>query len=266
MTEPATSPSLPAMRATSAASGLRWWTESFSWLFGDLARLGVWIGMLLCSLLVLTPLHWIPLFGSVAWHLLWFVLAGGLMVAARNTQRGQVPHFRELFAGFGPQGGALIGAALVVLAASLAVVGLMFAIGLSVVIGSLASAASFQTMAASPQALASLGTGSLVLLLLCQLLFVPISMAAWLAPALIMLRGAGPLDALRWSLAACRRYLGALTVYGLVGAGLAVLATLMFLLGWLFLLPLIFLSTYAAYDEIFAAEGQAEPSAAPPSG
>jgi len=246
--------SAPVIEQTSAGSGLRWWSDSFSWLFGELARLGVWVGMLLCCLLILTPLHWVPLLGWSASHLLWFVFSGGLMVAARNTQMGQVPRFGELFAGFGPQSGALLGAGLLVLAATLAVVGLMLAVGLGALLGSLAGAASLESVAQRTATLMSIGWGAALVMLLCLVLFVPISMAAWLAPALIMLRGARPFDALRWSLQACGRNLGALTVYGLVGIGLALVATLMFFIGWLVLLPLVFLSTYAAYRQMFAAD------------
>jgi len=257
------SPWNPEIRQTPAGSGLAWWTQSFSWLFGDLARLGVWVAMLLCCLLILTPLHWVPLVGSVASHLLWYVFCGGLMVAARDTQRGQAPHFRDLFAGFGPRGGALIGAGVLVLAATLAVIGLMVAIGVGTILGAMAGATSFEQIAVRSAALTSIGWGSVLLLFVCLLAFIPISMAAWLAPALIMLRGAAPLEALRLSLRACRRNLGALTVYGLVGVGLALIATVMFLIGWLFLLPLIFLSTYAAYREMLGEDAPIEAAPSP---
>jgi uncharacterized membrane protein len=246
--------SISLIRSNDAGRGIRWWADSVTWLFGDIARLGVWVAMLICFFLLLTPLNWFPFIGSVASYLLWFVFSGGLMLAARKTGRGQTPSFGDLFAGFGPQGGALVGAGLLILAASLAVVGLMLAVGLGAFVGSILSAASLADLEAQPLAVLSIGWGSLLLLLCCLFLFVPISMAAWLAPALIMLRGASPVDALRMSLAACRRNLGALTVYGLVFIGLAFVATLMFLIGWIFLVPLTFLSTYAAFRDMFDTE------------
>lgn len=214
--------------------------------------------MLLCFCLILIPLHWLPFLGSVASHLLMFVFSGGLMIAARDTQHGKVPQFRDLFAGFGPQGGALVGAGLLVFVASLAVVGLMLLIGLGTLFGSLSAAGSYEQIASRGFAMEGVALESLVLLLICLLLFVPISMAAWLAPALIMLRGAGPVDALRWSLNACRHNLGALTVYGLVGIILGLVATLMFMIGWFFLLPLLFLSSYAAFRDMFAGDTETQ--------
>jgi len=241
-------------RSLPASHGLRWWADASRWLFGDIPRLGVWVGMLLCFLLMLATLHWFPVLGSIAANLLAFVFTGGLMVAAQTTQRGQVPRFADLFGGFGPQGGALVGASLLLMVAVLAVAGLMLAVGAGTVIAAIASGVSSQDFAMPSAAAMRIGGGSLLLLLLCLLLFVPISMAAWLAPALIMLRGASPVDALRLSLSACQRNVGALTVYGLVGVGLAILATLTFLLGWFLLLPLAFLSTYAAYRDLFEDE------------
>jgi uncharacterized membrane protein len=251
VTQPVRSPAI-LVRPAPAGSGFRWWSESLSWLFGGGARFGVWFGMALCVFLVLVLLPWIPLVGSLAAHLLWFVLCGGLMAAARDTERGQTPRFGALFAGFGAQGGALVGAGLLVLVGTLVVWGLLLAVGIGATLKSLASMGSLEELAATPPpALLNIGWGTLLALLFCLFLLVLISMAAWLAPALIVLRGARPVDALRLSLAACRRNLGALTVYGLVGVGLAVIATAIILVGWILLLALVFLSTYAAYRDMF---------------
>jgi uncharacterized membrane protein len=60
-------------------------------------------------------------------------------------------------------------------------------------------------------------------------------------------------EALKASLAACRANLGALTVYGLLWIAFA-FATLFTLgIGWLVLWPLMVLSTYAAYRDLFEA-------------
>jgi len=254
--QPVRSPTILARRSP-AGSGFRWWSEAVSWLFGGAARFGVWFAMALCAFLILVLLPWIPVVGSLAAHLLWFVLCGGLMAAARDTERGQAPRFGALFAGFGPPGGALVGAGLLVLVGTIAVWGLMLAVGIGATLKSLASVTSLEEFAAAPPpALLNIGWGTLLLMLFCLFLFMLISMAAWLAPALIVLRGASPLEALRLSLAACRRNLGALTVYGLVGIGLAVIATAIIVVGWILLLALVFLSTYAAYRDMFEQDAE----------
>ncbi len=241
---------IPLSDATGAGHGLQWWSSALAWLFGDVSRLGVWVGMTLGYVLIVGAVQFLPLVGSLASGLLYFTLAGGLMEAARKTALGTAPPFGDLFGGFGAQAGALIGAALLVLVASLAVFALMLAVGAGALVSSIVSVSRAGSIALDPSAW-SIGLGSLGLMLLCLALFVPISMAAWFAPALIMLRGAAPADALRASLAACRRNLAALTVYGLVFVPLALLATVMLGLGWLFLVPLLFLSTYAAFEDLF---------------
>jgi len=244
---------IAAPRRVEAGNGYRWWADAFASLFGEGARVGVWVGMWIVFLLIQLLLHGIPFGGSVASFLLSFVLGGGLMKAARTTQAGVTPEFGDLFSGFGPKGGALVAVALLLLVACIGVLGLMLLIGLGAVISAVASAVTLSMSQFDEFSLESfnMGTGSIVLIVLCFLLFIPISMAAWLAPALVILRGANPGDALRLSLAACARNSGALTVYGLVFVGLAVVASMLLMLGWLLLGPLMFLSTYAAYRDLF---------------
>jgi uncharacterized membrane protein len=246
--------------------GMRWWSEATAWLFRDLARLGTWLSMGLCATLLTSALHWFPWFGPIAATLLWFVLAGGLMAAARKTAHGDPVRFGDLFSGFGASGGALIGAGLIVVVACAAIVGLMLAIGLGAFLTSLVGLVSIANWEEAPLAAGSIGGASMLLLLLCAGLFIPVSMAAWLAPALIVLHRAGPVDALRGSLAACRRNLAAMTVYGLVFIGLAIAASLLLMIGWLFLVPLAYLSTYAAFRDLFESQGEILPASPGPPG
>jgi len=233
-----------------AAHGLRWWSSAFAWLFGDMERLGVWVGMWLCCFVLLAMLHFIPLLGSAASSLLYFVFCGGFMLAARRTASGATPPFGDLFGGFGPTAGALVGVGLIVLVANLVIFGLMLAVGVGALVTAFVGGA-VTTLSVPSPAHVGLGLGTALALLLCLALLVPLSMAAWLAPALIVLRGAAPVDALRLSLQASRRNLGALTVYGLAFIGLALGATLLLGLGWLVLMPLAFLSSYAAFEDFF---------------
>lgn len=248
MNEPLNVP-LVARPPTGAGRGLQWWSQAFAWMFGDLGRVAVWVGMGLCYALILGAMRLVPLAGGLASCLMYFLLTAGAMAAARTTAQGGAPAFGELFRGFGPQAGALVGAGLLILAGCLVVFALMLAVGAGALLSSIASVSLTAPLDLDPAAL-GIGLGTLLLLSACLLLLVPISMAAWLAPALIMLHGATSLQGLRASLAACRANLGALTVYGLVFLLLCVPATLLLGLGWLFLVPLMLLSTYAAFDDL----------------
>ncbi len=234
--------------------GVRWWADAGAWLFADLARLGVWIGMGLCLIVILAVLHWIPLVGQIAIVPLWFVFNGGLMIAADRTARGAPVAFADLFLGFGGHGGALVGAGMVTLLLSVAVFGLLILFGAGAVMSAVSGATSLSEFEMPSAAAIGLGWGAAIGMLACLTLFMVVGMAGWLAPALIVLYGARPADALRTSLSACWSNMGALSVYGLVWIGLALATFLTLGMAMIVLVPLSFLSTYAALRDLVVAE------------
>jgi hypothetical protein len=182
-------PGGPAHRSVAAGRGVNWWTEAWPWMFGG-GRAGVWIGMGLVVMVIYVVLHLVGALGAVVAHLLLFPLAGGLMLAARKSERGEALELADVFAGFRSHAAPLLLAGVLVIAASLVVVGLMSVVGvgaaLSAFLGGLAV-----DLGSHPEAAAGLGITAALLLVVCLALFIPISMAAWLAPALIVLRAAG---------------------------------------------------------------------------
>jgi uncharacterized membrane protein len=85
------------------------------------------------------------------------------------------------------------------------------------------------------------------------LLFTPLIMATWFAPALILFGGARPATALAVSLRAVARNWAAMLVNGLaLGAVLLLAALVPMLLGLLVAMPILFGSLYASYQAIFA--------------
>jgi hypothetical protein len=251
-------PTLSA-RHVPGGNGLAWWSQSFSWLFGDLSGLVVWVLMGLFMIVSTTVLHFVPGVGSIASFLLGFVLSGGMMLAAHKRAQGEAVRFADLFGGFGPNAGALLGVGLLALLAMTLVGGLMLLIGLGAAIAAFAGAWNDPDMASNAMLGTVFGT-SVPLLLLCLCLLIPLSMALWLAPALIVLRGARPIDALRLSLVASWRSGAALTVYGIAFVFLSIAATLLFAIGWVFLVPLLYLSTYAAYRDLLEGDAPALPA------
>ena len=84
-------------------------------------------------------------------------------------------------------------------------------------------------------------------------LFTPLIMATWFAPALIVFGGARPASALGVSLRAVARNWAAMLVNGLTLGLLLFLAALVpMLLGLLVAMPVLFGSLYASYQAIFA--------------
>jgi uncharacterized membrane protein len=87
--------------------------------------------------------------------------------------------------------------------------------------------------------------------LVALLLAIPLLMAFWFAPALIVLRGEEPFAAMKASFNACLRNIPPFLVYGLVGLLFAILATIPLGLGWFVLAPVYVATIYASYKDIF---------------
>jgi len=224
---------------------VQWWRIAWEWLFQRDA-IAAWIVVCLIALLIFGLLNVAPFFGPIAGQISLFVFAGGLMLAARKTDQGTLPAVRDLFAGFGPLLARLvIGGALLVLAVLLVASAASVA-GIGAVVGAV-----FGGVAGNLALLARLGGTSPLVALAALLLLLPIGMAAWLAPALIVFRKQPPVEALKASLAACWVNRGALAMYGLLWIGCFVAASIPFLLGWPVLTALTALSTYAAYKDLF---------------
>jgi hypothetical protein len=241
------------VRPVAAGRGLAWWSESFSWLFGSFSNFALWVALTL-FLVVSTFSLWLLTFvGTIAAALAWFFLWGGLMRAAQRTAGGEAASFGDLAAGFGPSSGALAGAAILTLIVSFAVGMLLLVLvfGASLAAGGwLFSNASLDDML---DAFARIGSISLGLFVLCLLPLFFLQMALWLAPALIVVGGVPLGEALRLSFVGCCRNWLAVGVYSLAFVFLMLLATLPIGLGWIALLPLCFLSSYAAYRDMFEA-------------
>ncbi|HUN90613.1 MAG TPA: BPSS1780 family membrane protein [Burkholderiaceae bacterium] len=226
-------------------AGIDWWRTAMRGMFAS-GQFLPWVLIGFVATVVLLVASFVPLVGTLAQGWLGVVLGGGLAVAARRTSDASTPSLEDLFAGFRSRlrelsiAGLVLGVAGVVLGLLVAVVGFGGFLGV-IVHGD------------TPGYAGGLGALPAWLLLMLVLLlgFVPIGMAAWLAPALIMLREMEPVEALKASLRAAWANSGALTLYGLVFIGLALVASALLGLGWLVLLPLLYLSTYAAYVDIF---------------
>ncbi len=245
------------IRPVAAGRGVDWWSESFSWMFGSLSNFGIWLVLALFVMVSAMLLSAVMFIGSIAATLIWFFFEGGLMKAAQRTAAGEPAGFADLAAGFGPASAPLAGAAILTVLVGWVVAWLFVVVEfetlLSTAISTLLSTPPVDFLPALLDFLQTYLPTALERGLLCVLPLVPLQMAVWLAPALIVLSGAPLGESLRLSFMACIRNSLAVFVYGLCFIGLAVFATLALGAGWFVLLPLTFLSTYAAYRDMFEA-------------
>jgi len=236
-------------RAVDAGRGVAWWAEGWR-LFTP--AVGPWILIVVIGFGLHVVLAFIPVLGSIASQLLFPIFAGGLMLGCRAIDRGEPLTIAHLFAGFGPRAGSLLIVALIYLAAAIAitvfVIALLFVFFGTAVLSQLWGA---QDSVSTATAMGGLALIILVGLLIFLLLFMPLVMAVWFAPALIVLKGAEPWEAMKLSFTGSIRNIVPFLIYGLVWIALAIVATIPLLLGWLVLGPVTVASVYTGYCDIF---------------
>jgi uncharacterized membrane protein len=210
--------------------------------------------MFILSILVLIVLavavNFILIIGPLAFQILNPVFAAGFVVACRSLERGGEFEIEHLFAGFKSN------------FASLAIVGVLFLAGwvaILLVVGMFAGMGVVMAIIggnASDVAPAIIASGmALVLGMLVMLaLMVPLLMAYWFAPALVIMHGMAPVAAMRASFWGCLRNIVPFLVYGIIMTLLAIVAVIPFGLGMLVWVPLAITSTYAAYRAIYTEE------------
>jgi len=234
------SESMMGGRAVGAGQGWTWIADGFG-LFKKAP--GMWIALVIVLFVILVVLAFIPLLGAVATFLLMPLFVGGLILGCRALQGGGELELGHLFAGFKTHtanlvvlGALAIGGWIIVMLPVIAIVG---------------AGALFGAMRGDAAGVAAVG-GSFVLAgLVAMALSIPIYMALWFAPALVVLRGLAPVAAVKESFMGCLKNIVPFLIYGLVMLVLGIVAAIPLGLGWLILGPVAIASVYVAYRDIY---------------
>jgi uncharacterized membrane protein len=231
--------------------GSAWWSEGWR-LFA--AAPGTWIGITVLCVVLMLMISRIPMLGTLATTFLAPVFAGGVLVGCRAIDRGGELTIGHLFASFSDRLAPLLIVGLLYLVGTfvimlLVVGGLVATIG----IGGFGALLSGDPLQAGIAILATLGIGALLAVLFGLLLGIPLMMAYWFAPALIVFRNDEPVAAMRASFDACLVNMMPMFLYSLLGLAFALVATIPFGLGWLVLAPVFAGSVYSSYKDIFGA-------------
>jgi uncharacterized membrane protein len=240
-------PSTP--RAVAAGRGAAWWGEAWR-LF--VPAVGVWILIVLILVVLNVVLAVVPVVGHLASHVLFPVFAGGLMLGCRAIDRGEPLTVNHVFAGFSKHAASLLVVGLLYTAIAVAIV--LAVAGVLIVAFGVAVLSKLFQLQDPFSAGAALGGMLLVVLvgvLLLTLLLLPLFMAVWFAPALVVLRGLEPWAAMKLSFSGCLANVVPFLIYGLIGIGLAIVASVPLMLGWLVVGPLTIASIYTSYCDIF---------------
>jgi hypothetical protein len=204
---------------------------------------GMWIGLIVLAMVIFIAAALIPIAGGLLTTLFGPVFAGGLMIGCKALDEGGVLELGHLFAGFRSRTGTLIGVGAVYLAATVAIivaVGLIMGVGMFTLMG-----------AGDPQEVAAMGLSVVLAVLVMTALLLPVVMAVWFAPALVVFHDHGVLEAMKGSFVGCLKNILSFLVYGIVLFAFSILASLPLMLGWLVLGPVIVASIYTSYRDIY---------------
>jgi hypothetical protein len=232
-------------RKVAASQGFHWVAEGFRLYRKTPLLLSAAFAMLFG---VVMALGLIPVVGASLSELASPLMVAGFMAAYRTLDDGnelELPNFLA-----GAQGPAipLMAVGAVQLLGTLLIGKIMLGMGFdpqAVLTAAQSQKDPVEMQAVLNQAMPAMFTG--------LLLFTPLIMATWFAPALILFGGARPATALAVSLKAVARNWAAMLVNGLtLGAMLFLAALVPMLLGLLVAMPILFGSLYASYQAIFA--------------
>lgn len=236
---------VPNGRTVPTGNGWTWISSAWS-IFR--AAAGTWIGMILVLLVIFMVLAFVPLIGQIAAMVLGPVFTGGLMLAARDAEQGGNVEFSQLFAGFKTRFGSLAAVGAIYLVGTIAIVflaSIITGVGLFSVLGG----------ATTPEQAARFGVMLLVALLVFFGLLLPLVMAIWFAPPLIVFHDMGAGEAMKASFAGSLKNMLPFLLYGIVFFIAAIIASIPLMLGWLALGPVLAASIYTAYRDIYFSAG-----------
>ena len=231
-------------RKVAASQGLQWVVEGFRLYRKNPLLLSAAFGLLFGLVMAL---NLIPVVGEGLSELASPLMVAGFMAAFRALDQNselELPHF---LAGVSGPVISLATVGAVQLMGMLLISQIMLRMGFDL------QAVMQAAQKGDPLVLQNAMNHSLPAVMTGLLLFAPLAMATWFAPALILFGNARPMQALIISLRAVTKNWLSITVNGLaLGMVLFVSALIPFLLGLLVAMPVLFGSLYAAYQGIFA--------------
>lgn len=226
--------------SVSAGNGWRWLAEAFLYFKRNPVA---WIMTFLAWILISVIVSFIPLVGSLVIWLVSPVITAGYMLGCQEQEEGGDFQFGHLFAGFSQNLGQLILVGVLYLVGTVAIgVGIaFFAGGAALLFGNVAGAGM------GPEVMSAV----LLPMLLAMAAIIPLIMAYWFAPVLVVLHGMSAISAMKTSFMGCLKNVLPFLIYGVMLTILFVLATIPFGLGWLIVMPMMVASIYTAYRDIF---------------
>ena len=247
------SPDHDIPRKVAAKQGLQWVNDGFQLYRQNPLLLSAAFGLLFGAV---AAANLIPIIGSILSELISPLIVAGFMAAYRTLDRKETLQWPHFLAGVQGPWLALVTIGAVQMLGMLLISQIMLRMGFD------AKAVMAAAQKGDPVVLQNAMNQAMPAVMTGMLLLIPLIMATWFAPALILFGNARPGQALLISLRAVARNILPIIVNGLaLGMVLFVAALIPFMLGLLVAMPVLFGSLYSAYQAIFAvwAEEVADP-------
>jgi len=234
------------IQSVPAGRGWQWIVAAFS-LFKKNPL--IWIVLHMILILMGAGLSILPVIGPYLLYLLTPLLLGGLMTAAKDIESGQDIEIAHLFRGFRQNTSHLITVGGVYLVGQVVISGVMIMLGGPEFQQALrVGVEGIDPASITPE----VATRILMAVLAGMALFVPLAMATWFSPALVILDNHSGFAAMGESVRACLRNMQPFLVYGVFSLLLLIVASIPFGLGLVLWIPVMVLTIYTSYRDVFA--------------
>lgn len=240
---------VPEPRGVAAIQGWRWIAAGFR-LYARNPL--IWIVFFLIYMVIeLVLAVSVPFVGAVVSALLDPILIAGFMAGCRALELDEELELGHLLAGFRSNarqlaavGGFYLAGKMLLIVVAMAFAGIFF--------GPMPEVDFAELESMDPAQLQLVARHFMVMGTVLLGLLIPLLMAYWFAPALILFDGMPAIPAMKLSFVACRRNIWPFSVYGVAGSLLFMLGALPFGLGLLAVIPVLFgTSIYTGYRDIF---------------
>jgi hypothetical protein len=223
-----------------------------SWYFPEAWDLfakspGTWVAIFVIATVIWIVMAILPAGGLIS-SLCYPAVMAGLMLGCKSLEEGGTLRVGHLFAGFKQNVGNLLLIGILYLVGTVVIWIIAFVVGLAV-IPLVAGSANFN--ANDARAFLAFAPAILLVVLIVLALSMPLLMAMWFAPALVVFHDVAPMAAMRSSFQGCLKNMVPFLLYGLVGLLLFLISLIPVGLGLLVFVPLIWITMYVGYRDIF---------------
>jgi len=226
--------------------GLQWILSGF-YLFRKAPL--AWVFVCFTLMLIAMAMSFIPLLGKFVFTLISPAFLAGIMLGCKDMEQGKPIELKHLFIAFKTNPAPLITIGGIYLIGQILIIGLVMLIG-----GSQMTDMLLYEKRVDESELMGVMSSMLTSSLIALTLSIPLMMASWFSPLLVIFHNVPPVAAMQRSFFACLKNFIPFQLYGVTLIVLTVLSLIPYGLGLVILIPTIFTSIYVSYKDIFLAE------------